>query len=309
MYHSVRFIGALALISGLIACGGGGSNSDNDNAYAGKGALTLSITDAPVDGAKAVWITIDGLHLKRSGSDEKRIELSGPDVDPVDGTLTVDLLSLSGGQLSQLFHSDSVTSGDYQWVRFSLVNDSAYIVWEDDSTSDLELPANKNELKTSGSFRVGSNESVAYIIDWDLRKSIVQYAGDQYKLKPVLHLKRDDQHAYVNGIVATAIYNLCDTDGLGDDDDVPVVYVYSGSNVIPDDMDQEEASVEPVTSVYVEESQRFYVGPVDPGAYTFAFTCDGLLDDPEQDEVLDFPVAGRKNVALSLGDNGEITLN
>ena len=297
----------LALVATLSACGGGSSGS-NDDAYAGTGQLTLSITDAPVDGAKEVWITINGVHLKRSGGSEKDIILTGPDIDPVDGTLTVDLLSLNGGQLAQLFYNETLSSGKYEWVRFSLVEDSAYIVWDDDTTSELELPANKNELKTSGSFTVDSNESVAYIIDWDLRKSIVERSKG-YLLKPVLHIKRDDEYAYVQGLVADAIYDLCDTDGLNDDDDVPMVYVFSGTDIVPNDMDLEDGTVEPVTSAYVNALQAFYVGPIDAGDYTFAFTCDGMLDDPELDDVLDFPAAGQKNVTLHTGSNGTVTID
>ena len=141
------------------------------------------------------------------GSDEeKTITLTGPDVDPVDGTLTVDLLALSGGQLSQLFNNETVTAGSYQWVRFGLVDGTSKIVWDDDTESPLQLPANKNELKTSGSFSVNADESVAYIIDWDLRKSIVERnasSGSEYMLKPVLHIKRDDVYAYATGTTTT----------------------------------------------------------------------------------------------------------
>lgn len=308
MKTAMTLLTSITLSALLAACGGGGDSSDVT--YTGTGELSLSITDAPVDGAKAVWITIDGIYLKRaSGSgDEKFIELSGPQVDPVDGTLTVNLLDLSGGQVAQLFNSEEVTSGDYQWVRFSLVNGTAKIVWNDDSEDPLTLPANKNELKTSGSFSVGVNSSVAYIIDWDLRKSIVEYSGG-YRLKPVLHIKRDDVFGYINGVIADSLYDTCDTDGI-DEDEVPVVYIFSGADVTPDDMDATDGTVEPVASVYVsaDPNQAFYAGPLDPGSYTFAFTCDSASDDPEQDDVLEFPLEGRRNVDLVSGANGAITI-
>ena len=78
-----KLMAGLALVTSLSACGGSSSGS-NDDAYAGTGQLTLSITDAPVDGAKEVWITIDGVHLKRSGGTEKDVILSGPDIDPIE---------------------------------------------------------------------------------------------------------------------------------------------------------------------------------------------------------------------------------
>lgn len=298
MKHSIKILLSISAALALTACGGGG-NSDSDDAFSGTGKLSLSITDAPVDGAKEVWITIEQVLLKRSGGEEKTITLTGPEVDPVDGTLTVNLLALSGGQLSQLFNNETVTSGSYEWVRFALVENTARIVWEDDSEDPLELPANKNVLKTSGSFSVGSGDSVAYIIDWDLRKSIVEHSGG-YRLKPVLHIKRDDVYAYAVGTVGDPLFNGCAAE------DVPSVYVYTGHDVTPDDLGSD---VEPVISVYVsnDPQQAFYIGPLDPGAYTLAFTCDSLLDDPESgDDVLEFPAAGMTNISLESGDNGSI---
>ncbi|MBA53743.1 MAG: hypothetical protein CMK89_04750 [Pseudomonadales bacterium] len=280
----------LALITTLSACGGSGSESGS-----GTGQLSLSITDAPVDGAKAVWITIDEVYLKHSSDNasEQKITLSGPDISP-EGTLTVNLLDLSGGELRQLFNSETVPSGKYQWVRFGLVEDTAKIVWDDDTDSPLSMPANKNELKTSGSFTVAEDNSVAYIIDWDLRKSIVEFNKDQYKLKPVLHIKRDDFYAYVEGTVSDESFSLCGPE------QVPAVYVFSGFDQTPDDIG---GALNVVTSSYVraDAGHYFYVGPVDPAEYTFAFTCEAYDDDPEDDDNITF--ISTLNVALSSGSN------
>lgn len=294
----------IALICGLAlaACGGGGGGEGNSQRSAGTGNLTLGITDAPVDGAKEVWITIDEILLKRSGSNEKRIALSGPDVDPVDGTLEVNLLALSGGVVKQLFTSESVTSGDYQWVRFSLVENSARIVWEDSTRADspLQLPADKNELKTSGGFSVGSGDSVAYVMDWDLRKSIVE-RNSGYLLKPVIHIKRDDEFAHVTGSVNDSLYNTCDVD------DVPMVYVFNGTDVTPKDMSN---VVFPTMSAPVspDPNQSFYIGPVDADNYTLAFVCNGQDDNPEVDDNIVFPAEGTINVTLQVGQNTAIVI-
>lgn len=303
MKHRTKILISVITALALSACGG--SSSDRSaNGSSGEGKLSLSITDAPVDGAKEVWITIEEVMLKRSGDEEKTITLTGPDVDPVDGTLTVDLLALSGGQLSQLFNNETVTAGSYQWVRFGLVDGTSKIVWDDDTESPLQLPANKNELKTSGSFSVNADESVAYIIDWDLRKSIVKRnasSGSEYMLKPVLHIKRDDVYAYATGTVNDdPLFNSCGPE------EVPSIYVFSGMNVTPDDLGSE---VEPILSVYVSDDpqQSFYLGPLDPGAYTLAFTCDSLDDDPESgDDDLVFPPEGTANITLESGDNGNV---
>ncbi len=243
-----------------------------------------------------MWITINEIYLKRTADDasEQKITLSGPDISE-DGTLTVNLLDLSGGELRQLFNNETVPAGEYQWVRFGLEDGSAKIVMDDeDSTEEtLTMPGGKNSLKTSGSFTVAADSSVAYIIDWDLRKSIVQDASG-YKLKPVLHIKRDDFFAYVEGTVTDTTYDTCTAE------QVASVYVYNGFDAVADDMG---SATEVVTSSYVsaDAGHFFYVGPVDPGEYTFAFTCDSLNDDPEADDDITF--ISSINVSLSSGSN------
>src|SRR5690606_19461431 len=107
----------MAMAGALAACGGGGG-SGGDDAFVGTGELNVSIVDAPVDGATAVWVTITGMHIKRTErSEERRVTL--------DGTVTeqtarrVNLLELTSGASAALF-ANSVTSGEYQWIRFDV---------------------------------------------------------------------------------------------------------------------------------------------------------------------------------------------
>ena len=58
-----------SLAIAVAACGGGGGSND----AATTGQLNLAITDAPVDGAAHVYVTITGVKLKRSGSDEEKL--------------------------------------------------------------------------------------------------------------------------------------------------------------------------------------------------------------------------------------------
>lgn len=115
-------------------------------------------------------------------------------------------------------------------------------------------------------------------MDWDLRKGIVEQGNGSYRLKPVLHLRENADVGAIRGIIQ------------GDDaecaeGEVAAVYVYSGI-VTPDDIDG--TGVEPFASVRVVLNEApvddsFYIGMLDPGTYTYAYTCDALLDDPEDD--------------------------
>ena len=79
MKHRTKILISVITALALSACGG--SSSDRSaNGSSGEGKLSLSITDAPVDGAKEVWITIEEVMLKRSGDEEKTITLTGEEV-------------------------------------------------------------------------------------------------------------------------------------------------------------------------------------------------------------------------------------
>lgn len=286
----LHIFASLSLALMLTACGGGGDSSSTQT-----GKLNLSLTDAPVDSAVAVWITIKTIWVKGNG-EEKRINIAVPDsVANVpneaweitdEGFLKVNLMALNNGAILPLFNDETLPAGDYQWVRFELVENTAYKIHNymletaDGAPIPLSTPGNKNLLKTSGSFKVEANSTVTYVIDWDLRKSVVEEAKG-YKLKPVLHIKRETYYAYVTGYVEAATYDQCAPD------QVASVYVFNGYDATPDDMG---GVTEPVITTYVSSNDdgaghKYYVGPVDPGQYTFAFTCDSASDDPETDEV------------------------
>lgn len=262
-----------AMAGALAACGGGGSGGDD--AFVGTGELNVSIVDAPVDGASAVWVTITGMHIKRTeSSDERRVTLNGDDT--VQNELRVNLLELTNGASAALF-ANSVTSGEYQWIRFDV--EEACIVFESNPGNcvELRLPA-QNQLKTAGSFTVPSNGVANITVDWDLRKGIVQQGSGPsatYALKPVLHLRENDQVGSLSGSIQGVD---CAEDEVG------AVYIYSG-DVTPDDID--DTGIEPFASVRVVDNtpdDTFFIGMLDPGTYTYALTCDALLDDPETDD-------------------------
>lgn len=262
---SLKTLTTLMAIASLTACGGG---SGGDSAGFGRtGELSLSITDAPVDGAEHVWITLTGVKLKRTGNDEEQ------QIDVIGDEMEVDLLALSNGN-SELLFSERLTAGEYQWARFQI--SAARIVWTGGDEEELQLPT-RDELKTSGNFSVPADGVASYTVDWDLRQSIVELGSSgSYKLKPVLHLRDDDTVGYVEGeIDGTYLASQCD--GL----DAPVLYIYNGHNIVPDDMGGD--GQEPIASVRLSSNQ-FYLGMLNPGNYTLGFTCDGGLDIPESDE-------------------------
>jgi hypothetical protein len=74
----------------------------------------------------------------------------------------------------------------------------------------------------------------------------------------------------------------------------PFIYVFSGSNIVPDDIDPAPApDVDPLVSVPVlldnaTGNYRFRVPFLEAGTYAAAFTCDGKLDAPDTEDTLRF---------------------
>ena len=285
MNNSRKILLTTSLAAALAACGGGGGGGGGGSAHS-TGELNLAITDAPVDGAEHVWVTITGVKLKRTGSDEEKL------VKVIGDEITVDLLALSSGT-SRLLFTEKLTAGEYQWARFQLSN--ASIVWEGGGQEDLQLPT-QDELKTSGNFSVPSNGVAHYTVDWDLRKSIVEMGNSgNYKLKPVLHLRDDANVGFVEGEVAGSfVSSVCAGEG------VPAVYIYAGT-VTPDDMGG--SGTNPLASVTLSGTYSFYLGMLTPGDYTLAFACFGDTDAPDSNEDLTF--AAIKTISVIRGEGTE----
>lgn len=100
------------IAAGLSACGGGGSDSG------GTGSFSLSVTDAPVDGATAVMVTFIAVTLKPAEGDAITI--------PLDTPQSINLLDYQNGESVTLVEDEAVTAGDYAWIRLTLDENNTY---------------------------------------------------------------------------------------------------------------------------------------------------------------------------------------
>lgn len=215
----------IILASSLLALGacGGGSNSTQTS------SLRVSLTDAPVDGAEAVCVTITGieLNLDDSGWEEHPFDvadisdsfLCDPD-DPDDETDSfsdhINLLSLTNGASIELLNGQ-VEPGSYK-VRLMLADDDSegapehYFVAEGDDSSiesnqnKLFIPSgSQTGLKLSSAIIVAANSDASYTIDFDVRKSVKLRGNSDnnngYLLTPVLRLIDDTIADSISGMV------------------------------------------------------------------------------------------------------------
>ncbi len=284
-YSLAALAGGATLV--LAACGG---NSDDT------GRLTLAVTDAPVDSATAVVVEFTG------------VELQGPDgrrVIEFDTPKQIDLLALSGNASESLLEDVELPAGNYQWLRL-LVNAerlaaSSYIDLEDGSRHSLFIPSGaESGLKLVSGFTLPAGGDADFTIDFDLRKSVhePQDAFGDYYLRPALRIVDNAAVGSIEGSVSSTLI---------DGECAPVVYLFAGPGVAPDDED--ENTPNPVTSAIPvlntnTGSFDYTIGFVLEGNYTASFSCDGELDDPATDDAMTF--VGTQDVSVTPGESATV---
>lgn len=274
------------ILFALAGCGGSGDKPP------GAGRLDLSVTDAPVDDASSVVVQFRSVAFKREGQSAEVVR----DLSPSPRQL--DLLEYQEGRAALLLDGVELPAGRYEWLRLIVDNEpnvrDSYIVLTNGQECELRVPSGaESGLKLNRGFELPADGSAALTIDFDLRKSIHAPPGQQgstpdctqaYLMRPTLRVV-DDANV---GAIAGAI----DSE-LVPEDCLPKVYVFTGGDVTPDDLEEAAAAgdVDPllVAGVAIENgstSYRYHAAFLPPGPYTVAFTCSD--DDPTEDDVLTF---------------------
>lgn len=302
---SLNALLALGAATLLAACGGGSDSTS------GTGTLKLSITDAPVDDADAVWIQFSGIALKREGAAAEFI------ANPSPATRRINLLEYQQGNVAVMLDNITLEAGRYEWIRLMVDNEpnvrDSYVV-VNGQECELRVPSgSESGLKLMRGFTLPAAGSAALTVDFDLRQSLRAPPGQQgnagactqgYLLRPTLRLVDD---ANVGAIAGTVTFDA----GTVPLACLPKVYVYQGA-VIPDDM-EDTTAVLPDVDPYVVASVNipaggvagtYRVGFLPAGSYTAAFTCS---DDTTADEAVTFlPTAGQ---AVTVQNNLVSTVN
>ena len=273
----------------LGSCGGGGSASTSMS------TLNLGLTDAPVSGVTKVWIQFTGIEVKPAGG------------NPIDFTFSpekaFDLLSLQGGTTATFLNGTTVPAGQYEWVRLMVdTKPGASYVMDSTGQHDLTIPSGaETGLKLIHGFTMPVGGVANFTVDFVLSKSLIAPQGlsPDYLLKPVLRLVDNTQVGTISGTFqATTLSNPLNTHcGTRP----PVIYVYTGAGVSPDDIynppmgmtDTDPASTaEPLTTATAAlnsmNDYAYSIAFLPSGNYTVAFTCDP--DDPAVDESALTPV-------------------
>jgi len=290
----------------LAGCIGGGSGSSSGGSQTGQ--MSLGITDAPVDDAKAVVIFVTSVEVKPANGPSRTITF--------DQAQEIDLLQYQGEDVFTLFTDEELPAGRYNWIRLHLQPDGApsldpdeipttsYVLLEDDKRFNLTVRS-QNGLRLVSGFTVTANETTAYTLDVDLRRALTKprsdVFADTYFLRPALRLVRNSDVGHLFGTVETgdlALLDACPS---------PSVYVFDGDDqTAPVDVDM-SSDVGPVTTALVDESDNsFRVGFLPAGDYSLALTCNANDDDPEQDDSDVVAFSALVDVTVIAGESVEV---
>lgn len=267
----------------LTSCGGLGSNSYG---------LTLYVTDAPIDNASSVVISLTEISVTGD---------QGTQYFPIPVSTPINFYQLQGG-LSQFLASIPLPTGHYTSITLYFdaapgTLDSNITLIGNGNTYPLVIPAGKpTQYSVPVNFIVFQNINATYTLDLDLRKSVLPDPTNpsQYLLQPSLRAINNDDYGNISGTVAnTLISSGCN----------PAVYVYTG-NTKPTDVNinAPAGTVQPISSALVGingtiSQFAFSVGFLPPGQYTAAFTCQSNLDDPTKTDNIQFLATTTTTVA------------
>lgn len=280
------FVAAIAAVT-LSACGGNGGSSFTPQ---GKGELTISLTDGPVDEVTEVNVEITGMQIKPVG---------GPAFDLVltQTPYVVDLLSLTDDNAAVLVDGAVINEGDYEWLRMDMnaeidtVFDS-YVV-EKNGGAWVEIFVPSGTVRLVNGFSVEANEALELKFDWDMRKGLVKPPGlGGYILKPAFRVIGTTPFGTLSGAIpvstVTSLANDCNADSpVANDYDVGnTVYVFEGFDAEVDDIDGADndpvATADAAINLAATDYEYSILLPF--GEYTVAFTCQSANDLPESSE-------------------------
>lgn len=276
-------IAAAVFIGG---CNSGGSTST------GSGTMNLGVADTPVDGATHVIVTFTGVELHGVSGTTTDINFPTPK--------KIDLLTTSSGNAATLLSGQSIPAGDYQWIRLMVDPTQSTITPTSGGVYPLTIPSSSSSgLKLVSGFTVAAGSQADFTIDFDLRKAIT-LANGTYTLTPALRLINSQQVGQIAGS-APGSFTIGSTP-ISSSSCSPAVYVYSGSNVTPVDINP-TSTVQPITtaSVTLDSATGNYdykAAFLAPGSYTLAMTC-AADDNPSTVDTLTFSTAKNATVTAN----------
>lgn len=281
-----------------------------------EGAVTLSITDAPVDEVARVRLSVAAVELVSDDRGTERFDFSG-------GITVSNLLDLRSGNTQRLLQDEELPAARYQSLRLYINGGNGDSLVEERAGGEFELftpgqsPGGSGEeyLQVDGDFRVEEGETTAVVLDVDLRRGLWKNINDNhYWLIGALRLMEEGDTGDIAGTVDSGLLQdgSC-TNDLAEDRG-HAVYVYNGAgatigDIFLDDSGAALNATSPLTAVPViqdaDTGDYEYRLPFLPaGDYTLALTCQALNDDPALQDNIGFLALA--NGTVTAGDTATV---
>jgi hypothetical protein len=172
-------------------------------------------------------------------------------------------------------------------ASFDGVLDS-YAVMQTGGMQEIQVPS--GSLRLVSGLTITANQDTSFLIDWNLHQGLTDPVGQAgLFLRPALRVIDMTQYGTLKGTVASAQVTAAGCTGDLNLDTGNAVYIYSGLNVMPDDIDGTDP--EPVATAAVKQNSMgnyVYETLLTPGDYTVAFTCQAANDLPDTSETIAF---------------------
>lgn len=243
------------------------------------GSLTVNLTDTPVDNATSVVIDFTGMVLHNTNG--KTVTINFP------STQQIDLLQLQNGATAALIQSQSVPTGNYDWIELNVLADKdtqgeSSITLNTGAQYPLYVPSgSESALKLLAPFTVSQGRATQLIVEFNLRQSITSTDGQNYTLVPAMRLADQTQ---VGTLTANVDLTALAAQQLGAG--APVgqcqggLFVFSGGSVTPQNGGGPSlVDFQPIPNLGTTLAAVSFPF-LAKGSYTVAATCDYGLYDP-----------------------------
>ncbi|MDH4107918.1 MAG: DUF4382 domain-containing protein [Gammaproteobacteria bacterium] len=305
------------LLLALAGCGGGGGGGETT------GRVSLLLTDArsAFEDVSKVVVQFTGVTLKPQNGDEIFIDFSTN--APPNDLKTIDLMTLTNGAVAALVDGVELPAGSYNWVRLHVnarfdTEFDSYAEKTDGTQVELQVPSGEQAgLRLVSGFTVMAGGTTHLVIDWDLRKALVEPQGAVngqvdprgYFLRPALRITDMAEFGNLFGTVDPLLLSTepgaepaCTNDLAMDTGSA--VYVYEGSfEGTPGDIGDLENPEPLVTATVTQNGDGIYTYEVHflpLGDYTAAFTCQAGDDGADSDDAIWF----RATETFAIGADG-----
>ena len=292
--------------------------------------MSFGVTDAPVDSAEAVVITVDQVILRRDGASDVMVErFTIPSLGLTNAdTFQMDLLDYQHGQRLLVIDDLVIPSGTYAHLILKVLDEDVNRSYVDEVNGPRKLIKQPSEELKLGGFTVADKGVYTFTLDFDLRKALTYNPGpDRYILKPRgVNIVSESLAATLSGDVDSALFNIGTVPACAAKPDPlvgNVVYLYQGHGLNPaalaDVYDPDIATgvpmgaVNPYAAVNVYQDLqsgdwRYYFGYLPEGNYTLAFSCNAEGDfaesydgDAPDNVVIPLPSDQLREITLTAG--------